>query len=61
MDYSILIKEYREKVCITQEELAKQLGVSFVSVNRWEKGHFTPTMKIRRKLKSLFIKEGIMK
>lgn len=59
MDYSKAIKEYREKVLLTQVELAKILDVSFASVNRWEKGKFEPTMKIKRKLKKLFDEEGI--
>ncbi len=59
MNYSEKIKEYRDKVLITQTELANQLGVSFASVNRWEKGKFEPTMKVKRKLRVLFIKAGI--
>ncbi|RMA79111.1 DNA-binding XRE family transcriptional regulator [Metamycoplasma subdolum] len=59
MNYPVKIKEYREKVLCTQEELAKKLGVSFASVNRWEQGLFEPTMKSKRKLKKLFEKEGI--
>ena len=59
MDYPKAIKEYREKVFLTQEELARKLGVSYVSVNRWENGHFIPTMKMKRKLKKLFDKAGI--
>mgnify|MGYP003299253744 CR=1 FL=1 len=54
MNYPQKIKEYREKVLCTQEELAKKLGVSFASVNRWEMGHHEPTMKIKRKLNDLF-------
>lgn len=40
-----LIKElekYRLKNRISQEKLAKLLGVSFVSVNRWLNGHAKP-------------------
>lgn len=59
MNYSEKIKEYRDKVLITQTELANQLGVSFASVNRWEKGKFEPTMKVKRKLRVLFEKAGI--
>lgn len=59
MNYSKLIKVYRNKTLITQEEFAKMLGVSFVTVNRWENGHFNPTMKTKRKLKELFQKEGL--
>jgi DNA-binding XRE family transcriptional regulator len=49
MNYPQKIKEYREKVLCTQEELADKLGVSFASVNRWEQGLFEPTMKTKRK------------
>jgi len=33
----------RKKLGLTQEQLAHVLGVSFVSVNRWEAGHSSPT------------------
>ena len=59
IDSSIKIKELREKTFLTQEELAEKLGVSFVSVNRWENKHYVPTMKIRRKLKKFFDEAGI--
>ena len=59
MNYPRAIRELREKKFITQEELAQILGVSFISVNRWENGHFEPTMKIKRKLHKLFIDANI--
>ena len=40
---------------LTQVEFADFIGVSFATVNRWEKGHCKPTMKERRKLQTLFI------
>lgn len=36
------LEEYRLKNRISQEKLAKVLGVSFVSVNRWLNGHAKP-------------------
>lgn len=59
MNYEEKIKEYRQKELITQQELANILGVAFVSVNRWENGKYEPTMKIKRKLRVLFVKSGI--
>lgn len=59
MNYPEKIKEYRDKVLITQTELAKKLNVSYASVNRWETGKFEPTMKIKRKLKKLFEEAGM--
>lgn len=59
MDYSKKLKEYREHKLLTQQELAKKLGVAFVSVNRWERGHHEPTMKIKRKIRTLLEEAGI--
>ena len=59
MEYKNIIKILREKLLITQEELAKVLNVSFVSVNRWENGHHEPTMKVKRKLVQLLKENGI--
>jgi DNA-binding XRE family transcriptional regulator len=59
MEYSKKIKLLREKMFISQKELAEILGVSFVSVNRWETGKFNPTIKAKKKLHELFIKNKI--
>lgn len=53
-DYGKMIKALREKMTLSQAELAKALGVSYASVNRWETGKHEPTIKIKRKLKALF-------
>lgn len=54
MEYSEMIKEYRQRNALSQEDMAKVLGVSFSSVNRWENGHFQPTPRIRKKLLELY-------
>lgn len=59
MDYAKKIKEYREKKLITQQQLAKLLGVGIVNVSRWEKGHFNPTIETKKKLRILFIEAGM--
>lgn len=59
MEYKDVIKALREKLIISQDELAKMLGVSFVSVNRWENGHHEPTIKVKRKLVQLLKENGI--
>lgn len=33
----------RKKLGLSQEQMARLLGVSFVTVNRWEGGHSSPT------------------
>lgn len=59
MDYSKLSKELREKLILSQAELAELLGVSFASVNRWEIGHHEPTIKSKRKIVVLCKKHKI--
>ena len=47
-DYRKMIISLRNTLIMSQEELAKYLGVSFASVNRWENGHHEPTIKVKR-------------
>lgn len=58
-DYSSLILKLRAKLNISQEELAKLLGVSIISVNRWENGHFAPTKLVKEKIKELLNENNI--
>lgn len=53
-NYAEAIKELRTKMMLSQQEMAQLLGVSFASINRWENGVHEPTLKIKRKLRSLF-------
>ena len=53
MKYKDIIISLRNQLIITQEELAKMLGVSYVSVNRWENGRHEPTIKVKRKIVEL--------
>lgn len=59
MDYAEAIKTLRKRMLITQTELAKLIGVAFVSVNRWENGAYEPTMKAKRKIAPLFKEHNI--
>lgn len=59
MNYKKSIYLLRQRMCITQVELAELLGVGVASVSRWEQGHYEPTMKIKRKLNQLFFETNI--
>lgn len=59
MDYGKALRALREKLLITQTELAQKLGVSYASVNRWENEKCEPTMKAKRQIKALCLKNGI--
>ncbi len=37
------IKVLRERLGMTQEQLAREVGVSFKTVNRWERGKSKPS------------------
>jgi len=58
--YPSAIRRLRAKLNISQTELAKMIGVSFTSVNRWESGKYEPTMKMKKKLIVLFKENNIV-
>lgn len=58
-DYQKMIVSLRNKLILSQEEFAKLLGVSFASVNRWERGHHEPTIKVKRKIIELCKKHKV--
>ena len=60
MNWAVSIKELRNKMLLTQEELAKKLDVSFASVNRWENGEHEPTKKVKRELMKLMKKYKVV-
>ena len=47
------IKQLREVLGMTQEELAREMGVSFSTVSRWETGRGSPSPLARRRLEEL--------
>ena len=56
---AIEIKEIRERLNLTQEALAHLLGVSFQTINRWERGLFKPSKLALDKIKQLEEKEKV--
>jgi putative transcriptional regulator len=54
MNYAVLIRQLREKMILSQTEFAEILGVSNVTVSRWETGKSFPTIKLKRKLMQMF-------
>ena len=49
-DYPLLVKEVRRQLSISQEDLARELGVSYATVNRWENGQAKPSKLARAQL-----------
>lgn len=55
------VKELRRFLRISQKELAKALGVSYATINRWEMGHTEPHNLVREHFeayKARMIKSG---
>lgn len=59
MTLSYSIKKIRQKLFMTQEELATELNVAFSTVNRWENGKTIPNMTAMKQLKTFCEKNGI--
>lgn len=51
MTYREEIKKIRQKCFLSQEAFARELGVSFSSINRWESGKSKPNMSAMKKIK----------
>ena len=59
MEFYEKVLELRGQLQITQMQLAEMLGVSFTTVNRWEKGYHKATILVRRRFDDLCKKHGI--
>ena len=49
-NYPGLLKEVRRQLALSQEDLARELGVSYATVNRWENGQSRPSKLARAQL-----------
>ncbi|OQB13038.1 MAG: putative transcriptional regulator [Firmicutes bacterium ADurb.Bin193] len=59
MDISSEIKLIRQKAFMTQENFAKELNVSFSTVNRWETGKTLPNISAMKQIKIFCDKNNI--
>jgi putative transcriptional regulator len=51
-NYPSFVKELRRQLALSQEDLARELGVSYATVNRWENGLAKPSRLARAQLES---------
>jgi DNA-binding transcriptional regulator YiaG len=61
MTYGDQVRKLRDKLILSQSEMAKMLGVTFATVNRWENGKHQPSIRQKRAIRDLCIKNGIIK
>ncbi len=51
-----MVKEFLNKLNITETKLAEELGVTFSTVSRWRNGHVNPS-KLANKVLDAYAKE----
>ena len=59
MDISVAIKEIRIRCLLSQVDFAKEIGVSFSTVNRWENGKAIPNFKALKKIRDFCARNAI--
>lgn len=59
MNFSGRIKQIRQQRFLSQEAFAKELGVSFATVNRWEAGQSKSTYKTTKLIDDYCRSNGI--
>lgn len=60
MEFSKKLVFVRATLDCTQAEMAKQLDVSYPTINRWENGHVQPTRKAVAKFEQYCKAQGIL-
>ena len=59
MSFDVEIKKVRQNAFLSQQDFAKELGVSFSTVNRWETGKTRPTYKAMKAIDDFCKKNGV--
>ncbi len=60
MTFSEQIKSVRAKLLLSQEQLADKLGVSYVTISRWESKGIEPSFLTRAKFNKFCEENGII-
>lgn len=59
MTFAKKIKTARENLLMTQEEIALELGVTSITVCRWETGKTEPSIKAKKAFRDLCERKGL--
>jgi transcriptional regulator with XRE-family HTH domain len=59
MEFKDKILRVRAKLDLSQEALAKELKVAFVTLNRWENGRTMPTRKTLLQIEAYCVSKNI--
>jgi len=56
-----VLKSIRKELNVSQEQLARELKISFTTINRWENGRRTPSQLAKMRLLEYCTTKGIPK
>ena len=59
MSFAEKIKLVRNKLKLSQEDLARELGVRFATINRWENGSYNPSRLAKKAFEDYCTKRTI--
>ena len=60
MTFGEKVKEARKILGLSQEKFAAKMGVSFSTINRWEKGSFNPSYLAQARFDTFCKENGIV-
>lgn len=60
MSFSEKVKHVRTELKLSQEDLARELGVSFATINRWENGSYNPSRLAKKAFNDFCKKNNIV-
>jgi transcriptional regulator with XRE-family HTH domain len=60
MTFGEKVKEARKILGLSQEKFAAKMGVSFSTINRWEKGSFNPSYLAQAQFDTFCKENGIV-
>lgn len=60
MTFAEQVKSVRAKLLLSQEQLADKLGVSYVTVSRWETKGIEPSFLTKAKFDKFCVENGIV-
>lgn len=54
MEFAKWLKSFRNSLFMNQQEFAKKLGISYVTISNLERGKFGPSLKVKKRLIKVF-------
>lgn len=59
MSFPEELKRIRQRSFLTQQDFAKEIGVAFSTVNRWESGRAKPNLKAMKSINAFCLDNNI--